>query len=483
MNVHLVNDQLLSEHNLSFNDLTSILSYLFDRKMDYGDLYFQSRYQESWVLEDRIIKDGFYGLEKGVGVRAVSGGKTGFAYADQITFNALKQSAKVARNIVSEKGDGQSCIFRKQVFPIRYAGIDPLNSLTRDEKVLLLHQVDNIARSTDKRVQEVTASLTGVYEQVLIAATDGTLVDDIRPLVLLSINVQVEDRGKREMGSSGGGGRFGYQFFLDHINNEGRAEAWAREAVRIALVNLYAIEAPAGSIPVVLGAGWPGILLHEAVGHGLEGDFNRLGTSVFSGKIGHQVASEFCTVVDDGTKYGCRGSLSVDDEGVPGQYTTLIEKGLLKGYMHDKLNARLMGMESTGNGRRESYSCLPIPRMTNTYMLAGNYTPQEIIESVDYGLYAPNFHGGQVDITSGEFSFSTSEAYLIKNGVIKQAVKGATLIGSGIEVMQAVSMVGNDLNLDEGIAVCSKDGQNLPVGVGQPTIKIDKLIVGGCSSV
>ncbi|VFP81878.1 metalloprotease TldD [Candidatus Erwinia haradaeae] len=483
MNVHFLNDQLLSENNLSHHDLTSILGYLFEKEMDYSDLYFQSRYQESWVLEDRMIKDGAYGLEKGLGVRAVRGEKTGFAYADQITLDALQKSSQAARNIVSEQGNKQCHVLGKQVFPARYLSVDPLSSLTCDEKVLLLHQVDNVARLTDERVRQVTASLTGVYEQVLIAATDGTLVADIRPLVLLSISVQVEDRGKRERGFSGGGGRFGYEFFLENVDNEVRAEVWAREAVRMALVNLYALEAPAGSIPVVLGSGWPGILLHEAVGHGLEGDFNRLGTSIFSGRVGQQVASECCTVVDDGTKYGLRGSLSVDDEGVPGQYTTLIEKGFLKGYMQDKLNARLMGSESTGNGRRESYSCLPMPRMTNTYMLAGDYTPQEIIESVEYGLYAPNFHGGQVDITSGQFSFSTSEAYLIKNGVIRQSVKGATLIGSGIEVMQAISMVGNDLHLDSGVAVCGKDGQNIPVGVGQPTVKIDNLTVGGCLNI
>ncbi|WP_313158867.1 metalloprotease TldD, partial [Mixta calida] len=340
-------------------------------------------------------------------------------------------------------------------------------------------RVDSAARAADKRVQEVSASLTGVYELVLVAATDGTLAADVRPLVRLSVSVLVEEDGKRERGSSGGGGRTGYDFFLADEAGEVRAERWAREAVRMALVNLSAVAAPAGSIPVVLGAGWPGVLLHEAVGHGLEGDFNRRGTSMFSGQMGKQVASELCTVVDDGTISGLRGSLAIDDEGVPGQYNVLIENGVLKGYMQDKLNARLMGVAPTGNGRRESYAHLPMPRMTNTYMLAGQSTPQEIIESVEYGLYAPNFGGGQVDITSGKFVFSTSEAYLIEKGKVTRPVKGATLIGSGIEAMQQISMVGNDLALDKGVGVCGKEGQSLPVGVGQPTLKLDRLTVGG----
>ncbi len=479
MTLNLVSEQLLTANNINHQDLFTLLGQLSERRLDYADLYFQASYHESWVLEDRIIKDGSYHIDQGVGVRAVSGEKTGFAYADQITLNALTQSAQAARSIVREQGDGRSKVLGAVTYPSLYPTLDPLSSLSREDKIALLHRVDQVARAADPRVQEVTASLTGVYEQVLVAATDGTLAADVRPLVRLSISVQVEDNGKRERGSSGGGGRSGYEFFLADENGEVRAEAWAREAVRLALVNLSAIAAPAGSMPVVLGAGWPGVLLHEAVGHGLEGDFNRRGTSVFSGQMGQLVASELCTVVDDGTIAGLRGSLAVDDEGVPGQYNVLIENGILKGYMQDKLNARLMGVKPTGNGRRESYAHLPMPRMTNTYMLAGKSTPQEIIESVEYGLYAPNFGGGQVDITSGKFVFSTSEAYLIENGKVTKPVKGATLIGSGIEAMQQISMVGNDLALDKGVGVCGKEGQSVPVGVGQPTLKLDKLTVGG----
>ena len=360
-----------------------------------------------------------------------------------------------------------------------YTSVDPLQSMSREEKLDILRRVDKVAREADKRVQEVTASLSGVYELILVAATDGTLAADVRPLVRLSVSVLVEEDGKRERGASGGGGRFGYEFFPADLDGEVRADAWAKEAVRMALVNLSAVAAPAGTMPVVLGAGWPGVLLHEAVGHGLEGDFNRRGTSVFSGQVGELVASELCTVVDDGTMVDRRGSVAIDDEGTPGQYNVLIENGILKGYMQDKLNARLMGMTPTGNGRRESYAHLPMPRMTNTYMLPGKSTPQEIIESVEYGIYAPNFGGGQVDITSGKFVFSTSEAYLIENGKVTKPVKGATLIGSGIETMQQISMVGNDLKLDNGVGVCGKEGQSLPVGVGQPTLKVDNLTVGG----
>jgi len=479
MSLNLVSEQLLAANNISHNDLFAILGQLSERKLDYADLYFQSSYHESWVLEDRIIKDGSYNIDQGVGVRAVSGEKTGFAYADQITLNALHQSATAARSIVREQGNGQSHTLGAVLHRPLYPALDPLQSLTREEKIALLHRVDSAARAADKRVQEVSASLTGVYELVLVAATDGTLAADVRPLVRLSVSVQVEDNGKRERGSSGGGGRHGYEFFLANEEGEVRADAWAREAVRMALVNLNAVAAPAGSVPVVLGAGWPGVLLHEAVGHGLEGDFNRRGTSVFSGQMGELVASELCTVVDDGTIEGLRGSLAIDDEGVPGQYNVLIENGILKGYMQDKLNARLMGVKPTGNGRRESYAHLPMPRMTNTYMLAGKSTPSDIIASVEYGLYAPNFGGGQVDITSGKFVFSTSEAYLIENGKVTKPVKGATLIGSGIEAMQQISMVGNDLALDKGVGVCGKEGQSLPVGVGQPTLKLDKITVGG----
>ncbi|WP_279027956.1 metalloprotease TldD, partial [Gibbsiella quercinecans] len=475
MSLTFVSEQLLAANKLSHQDLFSVLGQLAERRLDYADLYFQSSYHEAWVLEDGIIKDGFYNIDQGVGVRAVSGEKTGFAYADQITLNALNQSAVAARSIVRDSGNGKVHTLGEISHQALYPLLDPLQSLPREEKIALLHRVDKAARAADARVQEVSASITGVYEQVLVAATDGTLAADVRPLVRLSVSVLVEQDGKRERGASGGGGRFGYDYFLETVDGEVRADVFAKEAVRMALVNLSAIAAPAGTMPVVLGAGWPGVLLHEAVGHGLEGDFNRRGTSVFSGQIGQLVASELCTVVDDGTLQGRRGSLAIDDEGVPGQYNVLIENGILKSYMQDKLNARLMGVAPTGNGRRESYAHLPMPRMTNTYMLAGKSTPQDIIESVEYGLYAPNFGGGQVDITSGKFVFSTSEAYLIEKGRITKPVKGATLIGSGIEAMQQISMVGNDLALDKGVGVCGKEGQSLPVGVGQPTLKLDTL--------
>ncbi|WP_409309070.1 metalloprotease TldD [Pectobacterium sp. B1J-3] len=479
MSLSFVSEQLLTANKLNLNDLSSILGLLNERRLDYADLYFQSSYHESWVLEDHIIKDGSYHIDQGVGIRAIDGEKTGFAYADQITLNALHQSAQAARSIVREQGNGKRHTLGEVPHPTLYPQLNPLDSLTREEKIALLQRADAVARAADNRVQEVTASLTGVYELVLVAATDGTLAADVRPLVRLSVSVLVESDGKRERGASGGGSRGGYHYFWETVDGEPRVEAWAKEAVRMALVNLSAIAAPAGSMPVVLGSGWPGVLLHEAVGHGLEGDFNRRGTSVFSGQMGKPVASALCTVVDDGTIAGRRGSLAMDDEGVPGQYNVLIENGILKGYMQDKLNARLMGVAPTGNGRRESYAHLPMPRMTNTYMLAGQSTPEEIIASVEYGLYAPNFGGGQVDITSGKFVFSTSEAYLIENGRVSTPVKGATLIGSGIEAMQQISMVGNDLALDKGVGVCGKEGQSLPVGVGQPTLKLESLTVGG----
>ena len=479
MSLTFVSEQLLAANKLSHQDLFSVLGTLAERQLDYADLYFQSSYHESWVIEDRIIKDGSYNIDQGVGVRAISGEKTGFAYADQITLNALNQSAQAARSIVREQGNGKVQTLGNIPHSLLYPAIDPLQSLPREEKIALLHRVDNVARAEDSRVQEVSASITGVYELILVAATDGTLAADVRPLVRLSVSVLVEEDGRRERGSSGGGGRSGYEYFLELVDGDVRADAFAKEAVRMALVNLSAVAAPAGSVPVVLGAGWPGVLLHEAVGHGLEGDFNRRGTSVFSGQMGQLVASELCTVVDDGTISGRRGSLAIDDEGVPGQYNVLIENGILKGFMQDKMNARLMGLAPTGNGRRESYAHLPMPRMTNTYMLAGKSTPEDIISSVEYGLYAPNFAGGQVDITSGKFVFSTSEAYLIENGKITKPVKGATLIGSGIEAMQQISMVGNDLALDKGVGVCGKEGQSVPVGVGQPTLKLDSMTVGG----
>lgn len=481
MIVNQVSERLLNPNNLSQKDLMHLLDMLSARQIDFGDLYFLSGYYESWSLEDRIIKSASFHRDQGVGVRAIVGEKTGFAYTDQLTLDRLEQSVSAANSITKQQIPVAVTPFKSADIVAKYQSINPINSFSQEQKVAILRQVDQLARSIDPRVIEVSASLTGSYEDILIAATDGTLCADIRPLVRLSVSVIVEQAGKREHGSSGGGGRFGYDYFLTKNPQTGDSyvDSYTREAVRQALVALSAKDAPAGAMPVVLGAGWPGVLLHEAVGHGLEGDFNRKNTSVFSGKIGEQVTSTLCTIVDDGTIDHRRGSLSIDDEGTQSQKTVLIENGILKGYLFDKLNAKLMNAHSTGNGRRESYACLPMPRMTNTYMLPGDSTFDEIISSVDYGLYAPNFAGGQVDITSGKFVFSTSEAYLIEKGKITTPVKGATLIGSGIETMQQISMVGNDLQLDSGVGVCGKAGQSVPVGVGQPTLKVDNLTVGG----
>ncbi|KAB2824158.1 metalloprotease TldD [Aliivibrio finisterrensis] len=479
MSLQEVEQSLLSQAGIGQQELSQTLSTIAKRDVDYADIYFQSCWHESLVLEDSIIKDGSFNIDRGVGIRAVAGEKTGFAYSDQINLEALTQSAKAARGIVQQGGEGRVKAFSAQTTPQFYAPINPLNSLDKQQKIALLEEVDAYIRAKEPLVQEVSASITGVYEQMLVAALDGTYAADIRPLVRLSISVLVQRGDKRERGSAGGGGRYGYDYFLTEVNGKSIALEFADEAIRQALVNLEADAAPAGMMPVVLGSGWPGVLLHEAVGHGLEGDFNRKGSSVFSGKLGEQVTSSVCTIVDDGTMADRRGSLNVDDEGVAGQYNTLIENGVLKGYMQDKLNARLMGVAPTGNGRRESYAHLPMPRMTNTYMLPGEHTPEEIIATVKNGIYAPNFGGGQVDITSGKFVFSASEAYLIENGKITRPVKGATLIGSGIEAMQQISMVGNDLSLDRGVGVCGKAGQSVPVGVGQPTLKLDALTVGG----
>ena len=479
MLLNQVSERLLRPHELDEAILARMLRQLMTHQVDFGDLYFQSSYHESWVLEDGIVKDGSYNIDQGVGVRAISGEKTGFAYSDELTIHALSQSVIAARGIAQSGGSGEIRIWQPAQAPLLYAPLDPLGSLDKQQKIALLEQMDRFARTLDPAVNQVIASLSGVYEEVLVAATDGTLSADIRPLVRLNCTVLVERGGRRERGSSGGGGRFGYDYFFDPVAGEMRALGYVREAVRQALVNLEAIDAPAGTLPVVLGPGWPGVLLHEAVGHGLEGDFNRKGSSAFAGRIGQKVASEHCTIVDDGSLPGRRGSVSIDDEGTPGQYNVLIEKGILKGYIQDKLNARLMGGAPTGNGRRESYAHLPMPRMTNTYMLAGEHDPQEIIASVKHGIYAPNFGGGQVDITSGKFVFSASEAYLIEDGKITAPLKGATLIGNGPDAMQQVSMVGNDLALDAGLGVCGKDGQSVPVGVGQPTLKLDMMTIGG----
>ncbi|BCD86807.1 hypothetical protein PSm6_32140 [Pseudomonas solani] len=470
-----VSDQLLAPGGLTIEQLPGVLGEVAGPGIDAADLYFHGQVSESWVLEDGIVKDGSFHLDQGVGVRAQSGEKTGFAYSNAITADALGQAARAARSIARAGQQGRVQAFASPDVARLYAPDSPLDVIDRAEKVELLKRIDVATRALDPRIKQVTVSLAGVWEHILVAASDGSLGADVRPLVRFNVSVIVEQNGRRERGGHGGGGRTDYRYFLQ----EDRAMGYAREALRQALVNLEAIPAPAGTLPVVMGAGWSGVLLHEAVGHGLEGDFNRKGSSAYSGRIGEKVASSLCTIVDDGTLAGRRGSLSLDDEGTPTQCTTLIENGVLKGYMQDKLNARLMGVAPTGNGRRESYAHLPMPRMTNTYMLAGESDPEEIIASVERGIYCANLGGGQVDITSGKFVFSTSEAYLIENGKITAPVKGATLIGNGPEAMSRVSMVGNDLALDSGVGTCGKDGQSVPVGVGQPTLKIDAITVGG----
>jgi TldD protein len=474
----IARDNILSPVGIDNSDIDRLLGQLKSTAIDAADIYFQSSRLQAWVLEDGIIKDGNFSIEQGAGIRAVSGEKTGFAYSDELQFPALLQSAQAARAIARSGGEARVRVANSGGTQHLYDPINPLESLSDHEKVALLQRVDAEARRQDPRVKQVTASLVAAQDVILVASDDGTLSADVRPLVRLSINVIAEDGERREQGSSGGGARADLGYFL----TEDRALEYTREAVHQALVNLDAVDAPAGTMTVVLGPGWPGVLLHEAVGHGLEGDFNRKGTSAFTNKLGEQVAARGVTVVDNGTLAGRRGSLNVDDEGTPTQNTVLIEDGILRGYMQDKLNAKLMGVPCTGNGRRESYAHLPMPRMTNTYMLAGDRDPREIIASVDKGLYAVNFGGGQVDITSGKFVFSASEAYLIEKGKIGRPVKGATLIGNGPDVLTRVSMIGNDLALDKGIGTCGKDGQSVPVGVGQPTLRVDGLTVGGTSA-
>jgi len=473
--IEVAQQVLLAPGGLDQRALERVLSDLMGPAVDGGDLYFQSSSHESWTLEDGLVRSGSYSVEKGVGIRAISGDKTGFAYADEIIMPSLLQASHAARAIANRGQQGQVQAWKKTNASPLYQPDNPMDAFGADEKVDLLRQMDAYARSCDPRVSEVVISLAATWETILVAGTDGTLAADVRPLVRLNINVIATQGGRKEQGNDGGGGRFSYRELL-------LANAWQRfadEAVRQALVNLEAEAAPAGTMTVVLGPGWPGVLLHEAVGHGLEGDFNRKGTSAFSGKLGQKVAAECVTVVDDGTLPRRRGSLTVDDEGTVTQQNILIENGILRGYMQDKLNAGLMNLPVTGNGRRESFAHLPMPRMTNTFMLGGEHEPAEILASVEKGLYAVNFAGGQVDITSGRFVFSASEAYLIEKGKVTRPVKGATLIGNGPEVMTRVSMVGNDLRLDAGIGVCGKDGQSVPVGVGQPTLKIDGLTVGG----
>ena len=471
----LAEQRLLAPANLSESALQDILGVLMTRSVDNADVYFQSSHAESWVLEDGIVKEGSYSKEHGVGVRAMSGEKTGFAYSDELALPKLKEAATAARAIVRSGGNGTVARLGQQAVKRLYPPADPVVSWDDQQKIDYLKMLDTYIRESDPRVKEVIVSLIASQDVCLVVANDGTQAADIRPLVRLNAMVIVEQDGRREQGYAGGGCRGDLNYFVE----QDRGKSYADEAVRQAVLQLDAQAAPAGTMPVVLGPGWPGVLLHEAVGHGLEGDFNRKGTSAFSGRIGEQVASPLCTVVDDGTMHGRRGSLTIDDEGTPSSQTVLIENGILKAYLQDKRNARLMGTVSTGNGRRESYAHLPMPRMTNTYMTAGQHDPEEIIASVDKGLYAPNFGGGQVDITSGKFVFSASEAYLIEKGKITTPVKGATLIGNGPEAMQKISMVGNNLELDAGVGVCGKEGQSVPVGVGQPSLKLDEITVGG----
>jgi TldD protein len=465
---------LLAPFDLETGKLERVFGTLFGRRVDYADLYFQYSRFEGWSLEEGIVKSGSFNIEQGVGVRAVSGEKTALAYSDQISFDALEDAAKATRAIASA---GQSKRIKSALphapVPL-YAAIDPIASLNSESKVALLERLERKCRALDPRITQVMASLGGEYEVVLVMRADGGIAADVRPLVRLSVQVIAEQGGRRESGSSGGGGRTDYSHFTDAV-----LDSYAAQAVGQALTNLDSRPAPAGTMTVVLGPGWPGVLLHEAVGHGLEGDFNRKGSSAFSGRLGQRVASPGVTVVDDGTMPGRRGSLTVDDEGNPTRRNVLIEDGVLRGYMQDSLNARLMKMPVTGNARRESFAHMTMPRMTNTYMLAGSHDPAEIIKSVPKGLYATNFGGGQVDITNGKFVFSAAEAFMIEDGKVTYPVKGATLIGNGPDALTRVTMIGNDLALDTGIGTCGKEGQSVPVGVGQPTLRIDGLTVGG----
>ena len=465
---------LLAPHELDASALGRVFGRILAHRVDYADLYFQYCRSEGWSLEEGIVKSGSFSIDEGVGVRAISGEKTAFAYSDDISLAALGSAADATRAIARQGQQAAVQVARRDASRSLYAARDPLASLPDPQKVALLEKVERMARARDPRVTQVMAYLGGEYEVVLVARSDGLLAADVRPLVRLSVQVIVEGGGRREQGSSGGGGRCDYSYFTDDVLAD-----YAARAVSQALVNLDAQPAPAGSMTVVLGPGWPGVLLHEAIGHGLEGDFNRKGSSAFSGRIGERVAAPGVTVVDDGTLAGRRGSLNIDDEGNPTQRTVLIEDGVLQGYMQDALNARLMGVPVTGNGRRESYAHITMPRMTNTYMLNGGRDPAEIIESVSHGLYAANFGGGQVDITSGKFVFSASEAYLIEGGKVTRPVKGAMLIGNGPDVLTRVALIGNDMALDTGVGTCGKEGQSVPVGVGQPTLRIDGLTVGG----
>lgn len=473
--VDVASSSILAASDLTRSDLENTLNDMMGNSIDYGEVYLQSVRSESWGLEDGIVKDGSFSVDAGIGVRALSGEKTGFAYSEDILRDGLTMAANAAKSIAKQGGARTVPGFSTAKVDALYPTANPISLLDEVAKVRLLQQVDQVARGVDPRVKEVNVRISANHDVMMVMASDGTLGADIRPLVRLDVSVIVESGDRRERGNAGGGGRRG----LDELSTGSWADDLAREAVRMALVNLEAQAAPAGPMEVVLGPGWPGVLLHEAVGHGLEGDFNRKGSSTFANRVGEQVASPLCTVVDDGTMAGRRGSLSVDDEGTPTQSTVLIENGILMGYMQDKLNARLMNVASTGNGRRQSYAHTPMPRMTNTFMQPGHHDPEEIISSVENGVYAVNFGGGSVDITSGRFVFSATEAYLIEKGRVTAPIRGATLIGNGPDVMNKVSMVGNDLALDTGVGVCGKDGQSVPVGVGQPTLKVDEIVVGG----
>jgi TldD protein len=473
----LAESLLLAPYGLAERHLAAALAHVAEHRIDDADLYFQSTRHEGWSLEEGIVKSGSFSIDQGVGVRAVAGERTAFAYSDDISEAALLDAARTVRTIAAA---GQSRRVKVGTVPsvagsrTLYAATDPIGTLDSAQKVALLEKVERLARAKDPRIVQVMAGLAAEHDVVLVARADGTRAADVRPLVRLSVTVIAEQNGRREVGSGGGGGRFGLGYFQDSV-----IEGYVQQAVNAALVNLESRPAPAGEMTVVLGPGWPGVLLHEAIGHGLEGDFNRKGSSAFSGRVGQRVAAKGVTVLDDGTLPDRRGSLNVDDEGQATQRTVLIEDGILRGYIQDSLNARLMKVSATGNGRRESYAHLPMPRMTNTYMLAGNRTRDEIVASIGRGLYATNFGGGQVDITSGKFVFSASEAFWVENGKIQYPVKGATLIGSGPESLTRVSMIGNDLQLDTGVGTCGKEGQSVPVGVGQPTLRIDGLTVGG----
>lgn len=475
-NLDLAKSILLEPFGLDEPALIQAMGTIFNHQVDYADLYFQFTKNESWSLEEGIVKTGSFSIDQGVGVRAVAGDKTAFSYSDDISATALENAAKATRTI-GRQGEGKVKL-ASVIKPVRnhslYIPNDPLQTISAAEKVALLEKVEKLARAADPRIVQVMAGLTGEFDVVLVTRSDGVMAADVRPLIRLSVTVIAEQDGRREMGTSGGGGRYGYAYFTDEL-----VQHYVNEATRSALINLEAKPAPAGPMTVVLGSGWPGVLLHEAIGHGLEGDFNRKGSSAFSGRLGEKVAADGITVVDDGSIRNRRGSLNMDDEGNPTQRTVLIENGILKGYLQDTLNARLMNMPVTGNARRESFAHLPMPRMTNTFMLEGDKSPDEIIASVKNGLYAANFGGGQVDITNGKFVFSASEAYVIENGKLAYPVKGATLVGNGPDILKRVTMIGHDMQLDSGVGVCGKEGQSVPVGVGQPTLRIEDVTVGG----